>query len=83
MYLEGVARFVESDFLANTPQHPAAGLEADPQFHHFAAFVDRGYLASPNRQLDVQYYYAIGYHLRVLLDRIDPSWKQRVDKQVG
>jgi hypothetical protein len=83
MYLEGVARFVESDFLTNTAQHPPAGLEADPQFHRFAAFVGRGYLASPNRQLDAQYYYAIGYHLCVLLERIDPGWKQRVDKQEG
>ena len=37
--------------------------------------VMRGYL---NRQLDEHYFYAIGYHLCVLLDRLDRSWRSRV-----
>lgn len=78
-YLEGVARFVESDFLANTAQHPdPAGLAGDPRFRGYQAFVDRGYLGSPNRQLDTQYYYAIGYHLTLLLARIDPNWQSKL-----
>ncbi|HKP59064.1 MAG TPA: hypothetical protein VJV78_20220 [Polyangiales bacterium] len=83
MYLEGVARFVESDFLVNPAQHPTRPLAGDPQFHGFEAFLGRGYAASPNRQLDDEYYYAIGYHLCVLLERVDPGWQRRVDIQPG
>lgn len=82
-YLEGVGRYVESDFLQNVAQHPRAGLERDPQFHGFEAFVGHGYAGSPNRQLDAEYHYAIGYHLCVLLDRVDPTWKSRVDAHPG
>jgi hypothetical protein len=82
-YLEGVARFVESDFLVNAEQYPPAGLERDPQFRRFAAFLGGGYAVSPNRQLDPQFYYAIGYHLCVLLERVDPDWKRRVDTEPG
>jgi hypothetical protein len=32
----------------------------------------------PNRQLDAQYYYALGFHLALLLERVDPSWKRSV-----
>jgi len=77
-YIEGVARYVESDFLTNTAQHPARSLEKDRRFHAYAQFLGRGYGGSPNRQLDNQYVYAIGYHLCVLLDRIDPNWKTNV-----
>lgn len=82
-YLEGVARFVESDFLVNAAQHPPAGLEHDPQFHRFEAFLGHGYPGTPNRQLDAEYYYAIGFHLCVLLERVDPEWQRRVDTQPG
>jgi hypothetical protein len=77
-YLEGVARYVESDFLDNRAQHPATLPHDDPRFHRFDQFLDRGYRASPNRQLDTQYVYAIGYHLCVLLDRIDKNWQKSV-----
>lgn len=82
MYLEGVARFVESEFLVDAAQHPRA-LKDDPQFFGFEAFVGRGYSASPNRQLDPDYYYAIGYHLCVLLERVEPDWHRRVDGEPG
>jgi hypothetical protein len=82
-YLEGVARFVESDFLVDAAQHPVGSLAGDPQFHGFEAFLGRGYSVSPNRQLDRDYYYAIGYHLCVLLARADPSWQRRVDTEPG
>ena len=62
---------------------PRTGLSADPDFHGFGAFAGGGYAVSPNRQLDPQYYYAIGYHLCVLLSRVDPSWHRRVDSQQG
>jgi hypothetical protein len=78
-YIEGVARFVESQCLADPRLHPsAATLVADPRFKDYALFKDRGYAGSPNRQLDEHYFYAIGYHLCVLLDRIDTSWRTRV-----
>lgn len=82
-YIEGVGRFVESDFLVNAAQHPPAGLERDPQFHHFEAFLGHGYAGTPNRQLDTEYYYAIGFHLCVLLARVDPAWQRRVDAHPG
>jgi len=77
-YIEGVARFVESDFLANTAQHPPEPTTRDARFHAYEEFVGRDYSASPNRQLDSQYFYAIGYHLCVLLERVDPRWKSSV-----
>jgi hypothetical protein len=77
-YLEGVARFVESDFLANRAQHPQANQLHDVRFHAYDQFLDRGYAGSPNRQLDTQYVYAIGYHLCILLERIDATWKTSV-----
>jgi hypothetical protein len=82
-YLEGVARYVESDFLDRADQHPQRSIPGDPRFHDYVDFVGRGYVASPNRQLDEQYYYAIGYHLCVLLQRIDPSWPEHVQTQEG
>lgn len=78
-YIEGVARFVESDFLTNAAQHPSnALLTTDPRYHDYAAFLDKGYAGSPNRQLDDQYVYAIGYHVCALLERVDPRWKNSV-----
>lgn len=78
-YIEGVARFVESQFLADPSLHPsAATLSEDPRFKDYALFRDRGYAGSPNRQLDEHYFYAIGYHLCVLLDRVDTTWRTRV-----
>jgi hypothetical protein len=82
-YLEGVARYVESDFLDRADQHPKRIIPDDPRFHAYADFLGRGYAASPNRQLDDQYYYAIGYHLCVLLQRADPEWRDHVQAQPG
>ena len=71
---------MESDFLANPAQHPplAAAPLHDERFHAYDQFLDRGYRGSPNRQLDAQYFYAIGYHLCVLLERLDSNWKYSV-----
>lgn len=77
-YLEGAARFVESDFLTNTAQHPDAAPANDARYRAYSAFLGRGYAGSPNRQLDTQYVYAIGYHVCELLERVDPSWKNSV-----
>jgi hypothetical protein len=80
-YIEGVARYVESQFLAEPSLHPQTALTSDPRFDHYAQFLGRGYAGSPNRQLDEHYFYAIGYHLCVLLDRLDGSWRTRVHSQ--
>lgn len=77
-YIEGAARFVESQFLADPSLHPRTSLATDPRFDRYSQFLDRGYAGSPNRQLDEHYFYAIGYHLCVLLDRIDSTWRTRV-----
>jgi hypothetical protein len=77
-YLEGVARYVESTFLIVPGQHPSIAIPGDARFHRFARWENRGYAAMPNRQLDTEYYYAIGFHLGLLLDRVDPSWKRDV-----
>jgi hypothetical protein len=77
-YIEGVARFVESQFLAEPSLHPSTALANDARFDHYAMFLGRGYAGSPNRQLDDHYFYAIGYHLCVLLDRLDSGWRTRV-----
>jgi hypothetical protein len=77
-YIEGVARYVESQFLAEPSLQPQTSLATDPRFDQYAQFRDRGYAGSPNRQLDQHYFYAIGYHLCVLLDRVDSSWRTRV-----
>jgi hypothetical protein len=80
-YLEGLARYVESTFLVDPTLHPQATIAGDAQFLGFWKYKTGGYARMPNRQLDAQYYYAIGFHLALLLDRVDPSWKQRVATQ--
>jgi hypothetical protein len=77
-YVEGIARYVESSFLLDATQHPPQPIVGDPLFSGFAKWEGRGYGAMPNRQLDPEYYYALGFHLALLLDRAEPSWKQRV-----
>lgn len=86
-YLEGVARYAESHYLVAENQHPRAAIPGDPFAHGFGRWTGRGYPAMPNRQLDREYYYAIGFHLALLLDRVDPSWKSRIastpDRLIG
>jgi hypothetical protein len=77
-YLEGVARYAESSFLVNAAQHPPGSISGDDRFHGFAKWAGGGYAEMPNRQLDAQYYYALGFHLGLLLDRVDPTWKRSV-----
>ncbi|HEY2736100.1 MAG TPA: hypothetical protein VGI70_19015 [Polyangiales bacterium] len=81
MYLEGVARYVESAFLVDRRQHPARDIPGDAHFHRFENWAGGGYAQMPNRQLDPQYYYAIGFHLCLLLERIDRSWKRSIDRE--
>jgi hypothetical protein len=77
-YVEGLARYVESKFLIERSEHASMPIAHDALFDAFAATEGRGYRAMPNRALQDQYFYAIGFHLGLLLDRIDPSWHRRV-----
>jgi hypothetical protein len=77
-YVEGIARYVESQYLVDSTQHPQQPPAADPLFRNYAKFDGRGYPGMPNTQMEAEYFYAIGFHLAVLLDRVDPTWKQRV-----
>jgi hypothetical protein len=77
-YVEGLARYVESKFLVDPSEHAGLPIADDALFHGFAATEGRGYRAMPNRALQDQYFYAIGFHLGLLLDRIDPRWRRRV-----
>ncbi|HKU41304.1 MAG TPA: hypothetical protein VJR89_24240 [Polyangiales bacterium] len=77
-YVEGVARYVESQYLVDAVQHPRAPVPNDPRARGYARFAGLGYAGMPNKQLDPEYYYAIGFHLCVLLERAAPGWRERV-----
>lgn len=77
-YVEGLARYVESVFLIDPTQRPDRAIPQDPRFHAFERFAAGVYGSTNNRQLDRQYYYAIGFHLALLLDRAAPDWKRCV-----
>jgi hypothetical protein len=82
-YVEGVARYVESTFLDEPSQHPSDEILGDPSFHSFARWESFGYDVMPNRQLDREYYYAIGFHLGLLLDHVDRGWKRAAQTHRG
>lgn len=77
-YVEGAARYVESQYLVDAAQHPSPPPSSDPLFRNYSGFDGLGYAGMPNKQMDAEYFYAIGFHLCVLLERVDPSWKSRV-----
>lgn len=54
----------------------------DPRYQTFRAYTAKpGYQGLVQRKLGSRYYYALGMHLALLLDRADPSWKKRVGEQ--
>jgi hypothetical protein len=81
-YVEGTARYVEARFSVDPQLHASTSLETDTHFHHYQTFPGKpGYEGLPQRKLGPRYFYAIGLHLSLLLDRADPSWKARVSEQ--
>lgn len=79
LYIEGVARYLENVYTVSASQQPPAALLQDPRFRAFADSIGQGYAGMWNRQIPQgKYYYALGLHLGLLLDRIDPSWTQTV-----
>jgi hypothetical protein len=80
-YVEGTARYVEAAFMSDTRFHSALPLGADPHYQDFRAAAARpGYLGLVQRKLGPRYYYAVGMHLALVLDRADPTWKKRVSE---
>lgn len=77
-YVEGLARYVEGMYLVDARYHLQADGANDPSFKHFSEYEGCGYAGMPNRQLSAEYYYALGMHIALLLDRLTPDWSQRV-----
>jgi hypothetical protein len=77
LYLEGTARYAESLFIAEPRLRATLAIPGDPYFTSFAGR-GRKYAQLSNRKLGTKYYYSLGYHLGLVLDRVDPSWKARV-----
>lgn len=78
-YIEGTGRYTEVKFLSEPRLHPARPLTGDPQFRGFASFPQaQGYEGLVQRKLGARYYYAIGMHLALVLDRAQPDWKASV-----
>lgn len=78
-YVEGTARYVEAMFLSDPRFHSSLSLQADPHYQGFRSFSAKpGYQGLAQRQLGSRYFYALGMHLALVLDRADPSWKERV-----
>ena len=78
-----VALLNHRKYLIESDQHPPGRVANDPHFQGFEEFNGRGYRGTNNRQLDAQYYYAIGFHLALLLDRIDAGWRACVHTRPG
>lgn len=83
LYIEGVARYVENIFTVNPAlQAPIELLAHDQRFSGFSQSVDRGYEGMWSRTIPQggKYYYALGLHLGLFLDRVTPQWTQTVHK---
>jgi hypothetical protein len=78
-YVEGTARYVEAAFLSDARFHSSLPLQADPHYRDYRPFSAKpGYQGLVQRKLGPRYYYALGMHLALVLDRADPTWKKRV-----
>jgi hypothetical protein len=80
-YVEGTGRYVEAAFLSDARFHSSLPLTADPHYDDFRRFSAKpGYQGLVQRKLGPRYYYALGMHLALALDRADPTWKKRVSE---
>jgi len=89
-YVEGTARYVEAEFLSDARFHApvppggssGASLAADPHFQNYHPFSEKGgYDGLVQRKLGTRYYYSLGMHLALVLDRADATWKARVSEE--
>ena len=81
LYIEGVARYVENIFTVNPAlQPPVEQLAQDQRFSGFSQSVGQGYSGMWSRTIPQggKYYYALGLHVGLLLDRVTPAWTQTV-----
>jgi hypothetical protein len=80
-YVEGTGRYVEANFLSDARFHSSLPLTADPHYDDFRRFTAKpGYQGLVQRKLGPRYYYSLGMHLALVLDRADPTWKKRVSE---
>lgn len=79
-FIEGTARYVESNYLINSNYHPNLIIEGDPRFSKFQSTINKGYNGLPevNKKYSRKYYYSIGMHLCFLLDRTGIEWKSKL-----
>jgi hypothetical protein len=82
-YVEGLARYVEGLYLVDANYHLYDADVTDPSFRNFSDFVSRGYAGMPNRGLSSEYYYSLGMHIALLLDRTHPEWFRTVHAVPG
>jgi hypothetical protein len=82
-YVEGLARYVEAQYLVDPRYHLQDASAADPDFKNFSDFAGRGYAGMPNSGLSAEYYYALGMHIALLLDRRSPDWYRTVQTVPG
>jgi hypothetical protein len=79
IFLEGTARYVESNFMRAETSPVDALLEGDPSFGHFASSRGKKPSEVPGlSKLGNKPEYAIGMYLSYLLDAADPSWKDHI-----
>jgi hypothetical protein len=84
LYIEGVARYVENVFTVKaTLQAPTDLLAQDPRFTAFSHSVGQGYQGMWSRKIPHggKYYYALGLHVGLLLDRVNPAWTHTVHEK--
>jgi hypothetical protein len=82
-YVEGLARYVEAQYLVDPDYHPQDASAVDPSFRNFSDFAGRSYAGMPNRNLSSEYYYALGMHIALVLDRGAPDWYHTVQSAPG
>jgi hypothetical protein len=81
-YVEGTARYVEARFLQDVRFHPSQPLRGDPSFQNYQPYSTKsGYEGLTQTAVDPSYWYCIGMHLGLVLDRAAPDWKMRVIDQ--
>jgi hypothetical protein len=78
-YVEGTARYAEAMFLGDPRFHAALPLTGDPHFNGFRGW-STSYAGLSQHTLIARYFYSIGLHLGLLLDRVDGTWKARVSE---
>lgn len=79
-FVEGSARFVESEFLLNPDiRGNSQNLISDPYFKNFSMIKGNNYSSLPgaNKNIGKKYYYSLGMHLAFILDiATEKKWRR-------